>query len=279
MICSICNKDEVALYNAISDNKIIKICETCSRIEGIPIVKKPTQDQLERANQRYTVHERMMKMSGLDKLNPVSHDHEIAQRHLAKIKIPEKKQFSDILVPNYDWNIMMARRRRKMTINQLAELTKIPVAEINSMEKGILPKNFEKIARAIESMLNISLLKETEENRKFFRPERRKSEEEILIETRERLFGKDLRLNEEQQIKKEQERIRGAELAAKANEQVEEELGREEKEEVKEEIKTGRFDFSSRNNKKNMQNVTLNDLVEMKKEREKAEKYNNSKEK
>jgi len=276
MKCEICNKNFNHLGNAIYKNKVIKICESCSQIENLPKINKPTQEQLDKANQRYSVHDRMMKMAGLDKLSPLSHDHEIAQRHLAKIKIPEKKQFSDILVPNYDWNIMMARRRRKMTINQLSEMTKIPIADLNNLEKGILPKNYENIARVIESVLNLPLLKETEEKIRLF-PVKKKSEEDLLVEARERLFGKDLRLNEEQEIKKQQERLEKLkqeeqrEIEEDENEELEE---KNIKEEVKSEIKTGRFDFSA---KKNLKNVTLSDLVEMKKERERAEKERDSK--
>jgi ribosome-binding protein aMBF1 (putative translation factor) len=262
MKCEICNKDFNNLGSAIYKNKVIKICESCSRIENLPKVNKPTQDQLDKANQRYSVHDRMMKMSGLDKLNPVSHDHEIAQRHLAKIKIPEKKQFSDILVPNYDWNIMMARRRRKMTINQLSEITRIPIADLNNMEKGILPKNYDNIARVLENVLNLPLLKETEERMRLM-PVRKKSEEELLRDARERLFGEDIKLNEENEIfRKREEEMREAELEAQAQEE-------KIKEEVRNEVKAGKFDFSD---KKNLKNVTLNDLVEMKKERERAEK-------
>jgi protein-tyrosine-phosphatase len=270
MKCYICNKEETDLYEVIHEKKIVSVCRSCIEIENLTLIRKPTQDQLERANQRATVHERMMKMAGLDKLNPVSRDHEIAQRHLAKIKIPEKKQFSELLVSNYDWIIMMTRRRKKITLNQVSDLTKIQINDLENLEKGVLPKNFEKIARILESVLNIVILKETEKKMRFESlPEKRKDESEILEETRAKLFGKDLEINQRSEAMKQEQleqELRDAERIAETKEEIKIE---EAKSEFRSEIKEGRFDFSNRNK---LKDVTLSDLVDMKREREKLAK-------
>jgi len=267
MRCQICNKEDNEVYDSFYNGRVITACRSCITIEGLSIIKKPTFEQLDRANQRASVHDRMMKLAGLDKLSPVSKDHEVAQRNIAKIKIPPKKQYSDVLVYNYDWAIMMARRRKKMTITQLADLTHIPQIDLEDMEKGVLPKNFERNAKIISSVLNIPLLKEQEERLKARPPvktEINKTEEEILMETREKLFGKDLEINHKN------EELRRLSEESEEQSQIDEEEAEEEeqKEEIRREVSSGKFDFSKT---EKLKNVTLNDLINMKKEREKRD--------
>jgi ribosome-binding protein aMBF1 (putative translation factor) len=249
MICEICGKNQ-ATFQGILDTKVVNICEICARTEGLPIVKKPTQEQLDRANQRYTVRERMMKISGMDKLHPVSRDHEIAQRHLGKIKIPEKVQKSDSLVENYNWNIKIGRRRKKMTTSQLAQLAGTTPGIIDSLEKGMLMKDYEKIAERIESVLDIQLLKAHERKIKFIMPPEKPVEIPKDVSTENSLEEMETaelkRSVAEQNIKRKHE----------ARENIER-------------IQKGEFDFSK---KENLQNVTLDDLIKAKKEREAKER-------
>jgi ribosome-binding protein aMBF1 (putative translation factor) len=278
MKCSICGSNTEEVHKVVYGNGISEVCKSCMIIEGLSPIEKPTQFQLDKAEQRYSVHERMMKLSGLDKLNPVSRDHEIAQRHIAKIKVPEKKQLSELLFPNYDWTIMMARRRRKMTSKQLSEITRISINEIDSMEKGILPKNFERNARIFEEVLGIVILKETEAKYKIQMPEKKKSEEELLDEVRSKLFGEDLNFNQNQELarqelaRKEQleQEIREAEKIAASKEEIQRvDEQAELRKELRKEISSGKFDFS---NREKLKNITLKDLVEMKKEKERLER-------
>lgn len=262
MICPICQKRE-GNFHAIKDNQVIKICETCSRVEGLPIIRKPTNEQLARANQRYTVRERMMKISGMDKLNPVSRDHEIAQRHLGKIRVPEKVQESSSLVENYNWNIKIARRRRKLTLSQLSEMTKIPVEVLDSIEKGVLVKNYEKIALQLEKILEIPILKEHEGTIRFIMP--KKTDEEIVNDARNRINSPQTRdLKTEKSLEElELEELRKSVIHVNQQKKL------EEKRQTLTELQKGELDFSD---KRKLQNVTLDDLVKAKKERELKEK-------
>jgi len=283
MKCAICGNNVDGVYEAIYGKGVVEACKSCIIVEGLSPIPKPTQYQLERANQRYTVHDRMMKLSGLDKQNPISKDHEIAQRHIAKIRVPEKKQLSELLFPNYDWTIMMARRRRKITITQLSEITNIPINEIESMEKGILPKNFEKNARILEEVLGVLILKESEKKSKISAPEKIKTEEEKFEDVKSKLFGEDLNFNErqkeirEENLRKQQieQEIREAEKIAMSREEKVDEKA-EFRKEIRKEISTGKFDFSD---KEKLKNVTLNDLIDIKikKEREELEKKDKGK--
>ena len=66
MRCAICKKedDEIELYEGILGGGMIRICESCSTTEGIPTIQKPSSKQLEKADERYSVRERMEQMSG-----------------------------------------------------------------------------------------------------------------------------------------------------------------------------------------------------------------------
>lgn len=250
MICPLCNKNE-GRNKAVINRAVVSICDSCARTEGLPLIHKPTQEQLAKANQRYTVRERMMKLSGMDKLHPVSRDHEIAQRHLGKIRVPEKAQESSALVDNYNWNIKIARRRRKLTLQQLSQMTSIPVEALDSMEKGMLVKDYQKIALKMEQALGIPLLKEHERTIKFIMPQPKAEPQPVDTKTEKAL--EDLELEELRRSVK----------------VVEQKRKFEERQQIVSEINKGELDFSD---KKKTQNITLNDLIEAKKLREKAEK-------
>jgi len=61
MRCTICKKtsEEIKLYSGIKESEMIMICEDCAESEGVPIIKKPSELQLDKADERYSVRERM----------------------------------------------------------------------------------------------------------------------------------------------------------------------------------------------------------------------------
>jgi len=98
MQCIICKKseDETDLYEGIYEGKISKICRMCAERENVPLIKKPTQEQLIEADRKYSVNERMKKLAGLEESSnligmPLSKDQSIANKNLAKLRFPVKK--------------------------------------------------------------------------------------------------------------------------------------------------------------------------------------------
>jgi len=243
MRCAICKResDEVELFEGILKAEMIRICRECAESEGVPIVKKPSEVQLEKANERYSVRERMERMSGVRETTEISEDQTVTQGNLAKLRALPKKQFHEDVLDNYYWTLTHARRRRKLSINQFADLIKIDAKIIQAIEKGILPENFEEIFIQLESFLGIKLLKNHRPKVSFTRTI--DEEREILKSVQGKMAGEDSSETD-------------ALLA---------ELESEKKEKV-DKIAKGEIDFSRR---ENLQDVTLNDLVEMKKEREK----------
>ena len=241
--CAVCKResDEVKLFEGILKAEMIMVCEECAESEGIPLVRKPSEDQLQKSEERYSVRERMERMSGVRETTEISEEQMATQGNLAKLRVPSKKQQHDDVLDNYYWTLNIARRRKKLSIGQLSDLIKIDAQILQSIEKGRIPENFEEIFLQLESFLGIKLLRNHRQQVSFTRTV--DEEREILKSVGEKMTGEDSSETD-------------ALLA---------DLESEKKEKM-EQISRGEIDFSKR---ESLQNVTLNDLVEMKKEREK----------
>ena len=66
--CFRCKKSgsEVRLLDAISDANVVKMCEECSAIEGVPVIKRPSTSQLKESEKPYRVTARLRRMAGLN---------------------------------------------------------------------------------------------------------------------------------------------------------------------------------------------------------------------
>ncbi|MFH1290964.1 MAG: hypothetical protein ABIH79_00195 [archaeon] len=236
MRCTICKResDEVRLFEGILKAEMVMVCKECSETEGIPLIRKPSEEQLQKADERYSVRERMERISGIRDTTEISNDQIITQGNLAKLRAPPKKQYNDDVLDNYYWTLNIARRRKKLSIGQLAGLIKIDANILQSIEKGKIPENFQEIFLKLESFLGIQLLKNHKPQVHFVRT--RDEEQEIFKSVREKMEH------------------------AKSDKTT-----HKEKEEAIEQIAKGEFDFSRRDS---LQEVTLNDLIEMKKSRE-----------
>ncbi len=242
MICGICGKseEEVFLHEGIYGDKIINVCTQCAESEHVPLIRKPDEEQLQKADEKFSVRERMERMAGLRKNQP-SFEQMTAHANLKRIKLPQKKQESEKLVNNYYWVAGMARKRKKITIAQLSESTGISQETIENIEKGILPDptEIEKIMGNLEIALGIQLLKDRAEDVTFRYP--KKTEAEIIEEA-----------------KRNMEKVERGEILPTSRSQV------------KEKIESGEIDFSK---KDEIKDVTLSDLIDMKKAREKKEMF------
>jgi ribosome-binding protein aMBF1 (putative translation factor) len=233
MKCVICNlsEDEAELFDGIYDNEVVKVCKRCAELENIPFFKKPTKEQVEVSERRYSVRERMERLSGNKK--KLNKEQLIANENLNKLKMPPKKQHDKDLLDDYYWRLQMARRSEKYTINQLSQKAQIPVEDLQNLEKGVLPENFKEIIEKLELVLNIKLFKEHHKviNFNFPKPD---EAQEILKKVKEKI------------------------------EHQEEE--KEPKEEKIKKLARGELDFSKR---ENIKDIKLKDLIDMKRKRDK----------
>ncbi len=236
MRCTICKKesDEVKLFKGIQADGMVMVCAACAEEEGIPIIKKPSESQLSKADERYTVRERMERMSGTHDATEISEDQTVTQGNLAKLRIPAPKQQHEDVLDNYYWTLNIARRRKKLSVSQLAEKMQVEPKIIQGIEKGRLPENFQDLFIKIEAYLGIKLLKEHKRQISFIKTV--DEQKEILENVRRKI-----------------------EDPESTEEFPEEDLG------FKEKLEKGKIDFSRR---EDLSNVTLNDLVDMKKKKE-----------
>jgi ribosome-binding protein aMBF1 (putative translation factor) len=241
MRCAICKKtsDQVQLFEGLLYDEMIRICEPCADTEGIPRIKKPSTTQLERADKSYTVRERMEHMSGMRKRTDLSEDQNEVQGNLARLKIPAKKEVHENVHDNYYWAVNIGRRRKKMSLGQLAAEIGIDQKVIKGIESGKIPKDFETIFLRLEKFLGVKLIKNHRQTVSFKR-DNRDEEKEIL----------DI-------VKGKMDKTKNIDFDDM----------KEEKEQL-EKLSRGEIDFSREDN---IKDITLNDLIDAKREKEKKE--------
>jgi len=248
MRCKFCKKesDEVDLQEGIYESGMIRICRPCAELERVPLIKKPSIEQLDRVDVKYSVRQRMEVLSGMKETTEISKEQVFVQRNLDKLRTPEKKEIHEDVLDNYYWTVNMARRRKKMTAKQLSESVGISQDDIEKIEKGKIPENFYDIFLKLEIYFGIKLLKSHVRRLRF----KRTTDEElkILEEVREKLESENF-------IKKAKRRNFGDDIL-------------EDEDELIDDIAGGKADFSKREKYKD---VTLSDLMDRKKKTEELE--------
>jgi len=155
------SEEKVKIYHAISSRGIVKICEDCNKIEQLPIMNKPTDEQvLQSRNPRSkSIQERLNAMRGDVNKNKFS-GKEVTLRQLIDKKFQaQKPQIPLDLIANFHWEIQRAKRIKKLTREEFAKGIGESEANVRMIEQGILPNNDYKIINKIESFLGINLRK------------------------------------------------------------------------------------------------------------------------
>lgn len=160
--CYVCKVDGkmIRLFDAVYNGRNTVVCERCSIIENIPIIKKPLASQLKEAKVE-KIYDRMIRISGvkpfLKKEIFFKKDRLKELEANPKLELPEKNNLD--LIDHFHWEIMKNRRRRGLTQSQFAKyLGESPVV-IEMIERGNLPEDADVIIRKIEQFLHIKLTK------------------------------------------------------------------------------------------------------------------------
>ncbi len=157
--------NRVRLFDAISDEGVVKICEKCARDEHIPIIRRPTTFQLKEAERKQTFYERASSSikEAEKRENPEKKLQETTLREIVdrnyESKAPKKKELRPEMIDNFHWTIMRARRRKKLTQSQLAKQIEESEAAIKMVEQGILPEDDYKLVNKLENFLNIRIIR------------------------------------------------------------------------------------------------------------------------
>ena len=161
-ICVKCNRsgDEVRLFDGVSINESIKICERCSLLEGIPIIKSPSANQLKSSEKQDHVYKRLKKISGIEEeKQSVSLFDELKKiEENSEIEKLEEKPLR--LVDNFYWIIQRERRKRGFTHRQLAATIGESEMVLKLIERNSLPENVMPVIRKLEQFFRIKLVKE-----------------------------------------------------------------------------------------------------------------------
>ncbi len=235
MECFKCGADgsKVRLFDAISGEGIKKICERCSKEEKLPLIKRPTTDQLKRAESNTPVRKVLEKMSGnkgdserakkevYERDKKMLENQEISLRDLVEKKYkdsPKKSLPRPDLIDNFHWVIMRARRSRKISYKQLAEAISESETALQMAEKGILPEDDNKLVHKLETYFGIRLVKEKspfsdskKENFSFSEDSNQNSEPSLSFDpyTSKKITISDLQeLKKKKQEKEEEEQIK-----------------------------------------------------------------------
>ena len=160
--CDICSitSTEVRIFDAIHELRMTNLCERCSIIENIPIIKTPNPEQL-KESETTRVSDRMKDLSGLRE--PEKPDTFFKEDRLKELdsnpnlELPEKENLN--LVDNFHWEIMKQRRRRGQSQKQLAESLGESEIAIQMIEKGKLPENAKRIISKLEQIFQNKLIK------------------------------------------------------------------------------------------------------------------------
>jgi ribosome-binding protein aMBF1 (putative translation factor) len=159
------SEDKVEIFHAISGTGIVKICADCNKREHLPIMKKPTDEQIlqSRSPRSKSIQERLNAMRGGATQKRFANQ-EVTLRQLIDKKFAAQKQTSSELpsdlIPNFHWEIQRAKRIKKITREEFAKGIGESDVTIRMIEQGLLPNNDYRIINKIESFLGISLRKQ-----------------------------------------------------------------------------------------------------------------------
>ena len=157
--------NRVRLFDAISDEGLIKICEKCSRDEHIPIIRRPTTFQLKEAERKQSFYERasfsLNKPS--DRETPEKKEQEVTLREIVdrnyEQRMPKKVGPRPEMIDNFHWVVMRARRMKKLTQAQLAKQIAESEAAIKMAEQGVLPEDDYRLVNKLENYLGIKIIR------------------------------------------------------------------------------------------------------------------------
>ena len=215
--------EEAKLLDAVYENEMVKICEECSLIEDIPIIRKPSSFQLEESEKSYSVRERLNRIAGikeekpaeinLDKLRKPKDYKEILDE---KFKLAKRRNVPVNLIDNYNWSIMMARKERKMTRKQLSEAICEPEEAIKKIENKELLDDALRIIAKIEQYFGIRLRKDGGKINEFsslIRKQEKAEEKPAMVLKFDPETAKNITLADLKKMKEEKEKIQAIEKA------------------------------------------------------------------
>jgi len=170
-------EEEVRLFDGIYVNESVKVCEKCSLIENIPIIKLPGREQLKIAESKYGVYNRLKSMAGIDNEKKQKNVYEELREIEKNPSLEKPEEIPLKLVDNFNWIIQHERRRRKMSHKQLAREIGESETAVRLLERNNFPENVFPLIRKLEQFLRVRLIKPSPEE--LIRKEREGREKQL----------------------------------------------------------------------------------------------------
>ena len=197
---------EIGLLEAIYENEIVQVCEKCAKLESIPVLKRPSNVQLEEAERPYSVYERLAIAAGMKEKakkvgQQISKNKEITLNKLRQPNFLKAKEDPELrkrlnLIDNFHWEIFRERRGRRLSQKELAEIIDGKEEDVKALEYGQLGEDSEQFIKKIEDFFKIKLSKNKLQELKhlpLIMEERgEKREEKIIEEVKMEIGAKEL---------------------------------------------------------------------------------------
>jgi ribosome-binding protein aMBF1 (putative translation factor) len=152
------------LFDVISKKGISKICAHCFAEEDLPLIKRPTTNQIKDSEKQKSYRDRIETFNPSLTIHNSSNEkeeaslREIIDKNL-KMDIKAEVKPRPYLIDHFHWVIMRERRARHISRDQFAKDLGESETLIKMVEQGILPEEDNLIINKIESYLHINLRK------------------------------------------------------------------------------------------------------------------------
>jgi len=176
------SSEKAILHEGVSPVGIVNVCRKCFFKQKMPLLEHKKIEWSEVDKSR-TVRQRLSRMAGIkeDSLKkeyiPTQKDQEL--RRLVEKNFEENKmsdsEIPEDLIPNFNWIIMRKRRALKLSLKDFANRIYVPESIADSVERGVLPREYKGLIRKIESSLDINL---------FVKPKFKIRPEDLAVESK-----------------------------------------------------------------------------------------------
>jgi ribosome-binding protein aMBF1 (putative translation factor) len=163
--CFKCGKtsEEVKIFDGISINEAVRTCEKCALLDGVPLLKNPSTDQLKSSEKSDMVYKRLKKISGIRDESPKKSIFEELKEIDQKSRVDFSKieEKPSLYIENFHWIIQKQRRNKGLTTKQLAAQIGESEMALKLIERNNLPENSLPLIRKLEQFFQIKLHKDT----------------------------------------------------------------------------------------------------------------------
>jgi ribosome-binding protein aMBF1 (putative translation factor) len=157
------NEKEVKLFDAIYEGQIENICERCSILDNVPIIKKPNSSQLKESEKNVGVYQRMKQLTGyyadINKKNETLLRKDKLRELDLKPELEKPNNGKTDLVDHWYWHLQRVRRHRGLSQKQLGQAIGESEIVIQMAEKARLPENADELITKLEQFFQTSFRK------------------------------------------------------------------------------------------------------------------------